>query len=386
MSLNKKIMIKNKIAIIVCLIVLIACSKEEIVDLSSKENIDAIIESQMKQYNIPGIAYCAVKDDSVVYSGAKGLANKAENRPFTLDARMVIGSTSKIIVVTSIMQLYEKGLVNLDDDINSFLPFKVINPDYPNDVITIEMLLTHTSSITDDGWYYSIFYLFGYVDYPQPLGEFCEDYLVKGRQYYAENNFRNIKPGSKYIYSNVAIGLLGYIVGQIDGTDYNTYCKENIFNPLGMKKTTWFYSETPKEEVAVPYLNTYGKTPNSSFSCYPDYPNGHLITTVNDMSVLLRTYIMNGTYNGVQLLKPETVDLILQNRVESEFEQQGLIFYANTIGGRLLWGHTGGDPGAESFLYFDRENKTGYFYFYNRSSDTWTLILGEALINYANSL
>jgi len=365
---------------------LYACNKEELMDVSSKEDIEDIIESQTKQYNIPGIAYCAVKEDSIVYSGARGLANKEENIAFTLDTRMVIGSVSKIIAVTSIMQQYEKGLVKLDDDINKFLPFKVVNPNYPDDVITIEMLLTHSSSITDDAWYYSVFYLFGYVDYPQPLGEFCEDYLVDGRQYYSESVYRDVKPGTKYIYSNVAIGLLGYIVGQIDGTDYNTYCKKNIFEPLGMNRTTWFYSETPKEEVAVPYLDTYDKTHKNAFTCYPDYPNGHLITTVNDMSVLLRTYIMNGTYKGVQLLKNETVDLILKNRIESEFEKQGLIFYANTIGNRLLWGHTGGDPGAESFLYFDRENKTGYFYFYNRTSDTWSLTLGNALIEYANSL
>ena len=371
--------------ILLLILVSVSCQKDTIVDLSQRDNLEKVIESEFIRLQMPGLAYAAVKDDSVVYIGAKGYANIKEKKPFTPQTRMIIASISKTMVVTAVMQLYEKGLLSLDDDINDHLPFAVRNPDYPNDKITVEMLLTHTSSISDNGYPISLFYLYGYVDYPETLLSFQKNYLTKNGQYYTKESFSKHRPGTHYSYSNVGASLLACVVETITGIDYNNYCKTNIFQPLGMTHTTWFFSETPKDEIAVPYDENNFHNPSNPFFSYPTYPDGHLITTIEDLSRFLRAYIMDGTFNGYQLLKPETVDLIIQEHVKDNGEIQGLIFYKYKIGNMTVWGHDGADPGVATEMYFDRINRIGFIQFTNRNNiypnpET----IGSALLLYAN--
>jgi CubicO group peptidase (beta-lactamase class C family) len=366
-------------------LIIISCQKEKTVDLTQKENLEKVIESEYKVYRMPGLAYIAVKGDSVVYEGARGYANIHEKKAFTPQTRMLIASISKTIAVTSIMQLYEKGLISLNEDISNYLPFKVRNPNFPNDTITVKMLLTHTSSISDDGYYPSVFYLFGYVDYPQSLVDFEKDYLTQGGQYYTKNtSFSTSKPGTNYSYTNVGGALLACLVENVSGVDYNTYCITNIFLPLGMSRTTWFFNETPKDEIAIPYTDTNITDPSKPFFTYPTYPDGHLITTVEDLSRFMRAYILNGTFNNYQLLKSQTVDIILQKYIDiPDIGEQGLIFYQHLIGKDEVWGHNGGDPGVSTEMYFNRYNKTGYIMFNNRT-EAYSEPIGEALLIYAN--
>jgi CubicO group peptidase (beta-lactamase class C family) len=359
-----------------------SCQKDEVVDVTSKENLDKVIDSEFKKYQIPGIACLAVNGDSVVFAEAKGYANVHDEIKFTTQTRMLIASVSKTMAVTAVMQLYEKGLIKLDQDISSYLPFKVRNPDFPNDTITVEMLLTHTSSIVDKGYLSSAFYLFGYVDYPESLMSFEQSYLTSGGQYYSKHSFSDHKPGSHYTYSNVAAALIACLVEHVSKMDYNTYCKTYIFKPLGMNRTTWFFSETPKSEVAIPYADNSIRNPSNPFFTFPTYPDGHLITTIEDLSKFMRAYMMGGTFNHYQLLKPETVDLILQVHYDEKDYPQGLIFFENTIGGATTWGHDGGDPGVSTEMFFNREKKTGYIVFVNRS-DCYSKVIPTALLKYA---
>jgi CubicO group peptidase (beta-lactamase class C family) len=325
----------------------------------------------------------AVKGDSIVYMGAKGFSNIHEGKAFTPQTRMLIASISKTMVATAIMQLYEKGLISLDDDIGKYLPFKVRNPNFPEEKITVKMLMTHTSSISDDGYSIQIFYLYGYVDYPESLTSFEKNYLTQQGQYFTKSNFSEYRPGTNYSYSNVGAALLACLVEQVSGTDYNTYCKTNIFKPLGMTRTTWFFSETPKDEVAIPYTDNQFSNPSNPFFSYPSYPDGHLMTSVEDLSKFMRAYIMNGSFNNYQLLKPETVELILKEYFNDYLGSHGLIFFARKMSGEVLWGHDGGDPGVSTYMYFDRENKTGIIAFSNRG-DAYPTTLGSALLKYAN--
>ena len=234
------------------------------------------------------------------------------------------------------------------------------------------MLLSHTSSISDGG-YPLVYYLFGYVDYPESLMDFEKNYLTKDGRHYTDKNYSKDKPGNTYSYSNVAAALLACLVEYVSGTDYNTYCKTNIFEPLGMTCTTWFFSETPKDELAIPYTDNNIRNPQNPFFTYPTYPDGHLMTTIEDLSKFMRAYLSRGNFNNFQLLQPQTVNLILQ----------GLIFFQRDIEGIMVWGHDGGDPGVSTEMFFNMENKTGYIIFINRS-DAYSKTLGYTLLKYAN--
>ena len=349
--------------IIVITFLLFSCEKETVVDVTDYETLNKVIDSKFKQYSMPGLVYVAVMNDSIVLMDAKGYANVAENRYFTPQTRMEVASISKTIIATAIMQLYELGKINLDSDINQYLPFKVVNPYYPNDIITVEMLMTHSSSISDGNYDYSSIVMYAYVDYPQSIKSYLHDYLIEGGQYYSEKSFSNNKPGENSEYSNIGATLLALIVEQVSDTDYNNYCKIHIFEPLGMSRTTFFYSETPKNEMAIPYTDVNNLNPNNPFSSYPDYPDGHLITTVEDLSKFLRAHIMGGNFNNYQLLQPESIELMLTANENGT----GLIWSTTIMANSVVWGHNGGWTGISTEMSFDPITKTGIIVFINRT-------------------
>jgi CubicO group peptidase (beta-lactamase class C family) len=364
-------------------VVMMSCQKGKIVDLTQNSELDKIVDSEFKRLQMPGLACLAVKNDSIVYLGFRGYANKNEKKSFARQTRMLIASTSKTVTLTAIMQLYEKGLIGLDNDINQYLPFQVRNPDYSEIPITVRMLLTHTSSISDEGYLPSVYYLFGYVDYPQSLMSFEQNYLTTAGGNYTKKNFSVNKPGSVYDYSNVGAGLIACLVEYVTNTSFNDYCKVNIFEPLGMNSTTWLFSETPQNEIAIPYADNNFTNPTKPFYTYPTYPDGHLITTIEDLSKFMRAYIMFGKYNGFQMLKSQTIDTIMHENINITAGKQGLIFYEHEIKPFAVWGHDGGDPGVSTEMYFDRDKRIGYIMFNNRTG-AYSATLGNALLLYAN--
>ncbi len=278
------------------------------------------------------------------------------------------------------MQLYEQGLFHLDDNINNYLPFNVVNPYYPNDAITFRMLLNHTSSLTDN-FYSSInLYCWGF-DCPKPLGDFLRDFFAPAGKNYSNDNFYNYKPGEKINYSNNGYVFLGYLVEVIAQKPFDIYCKENIFEPLGMTKTEWRLSNIPLNELAIPYSPLF--TPSSPHYTFIDYPDGGLRTTVIDLSKFLRMMIMNGNFNGHEILKPETLMLMKQPTQEMDEDGYiytlGLLYYK--IGNFNLCGFDGGEQGVTTLMFYDPDSSVGAIVFTNTTMSYLSLIT-SALIQY----
>jgi len=380
----------DKCVIVILPLLFFSCGGQEIIDLSKVSNLDRVLESQAMQYAMPGFAACAVNESEIIYNYTYGYANQKEAIPFTLQTRMVIASISKTMLATAAMQLVEAGLLDLDADINDYLPFSVRNPHWPDTPIKVKMLLTHSSSIRDDGFYLGTYYLFDYVDYPESLESFLRDYLCPDRQHYTRSNYDSShRPGSFYSYSNVSAALMGYVIECISGMDYAEFCRQNIFLPLGMTRSTFYYADTPIEEVAIPYTDRNNKDPQKPYFSYPTYPDGHLITTVEDLSYFLRAYINDGTWKGFTLLQPESVDFILQKHMETPSGSDcGLIFYEyeyHLEGYSNTWGHNGGDPGISTDMYFDRDRNIGYIMFTNSILEEGGDVIGNALFTYAEN-
>ena len=116
--------------------------------------LDRFIEAEMKAQKIPGLAACIVKSGKITWSKGYGWADI--KRRVTMDPERTIqniGSISKTVTATAVMQLWEKGKFDLDDDINLHLPFPVRNPSHPDRLISFRSLLTHRSSIADSPAY-----------------------------------------------------------------------------------------------------------------------------------------------------------------------------------------------------------------------------------------
>ena len=188
--------------------------------------LDSLIMANMEENHIPGLSACVCMNGAIVWRGAYGYADVEQQIEVTDSTLFMLASVSKTVTGSALMQLWEADSLELDDPINDYLPFEVVNPWYPDAAITFRMLLTHTSSIRDDRNLFDLLTVPG--DSPVALGAFLEDYLVPGGQYYNPtlNYYADWGPGEDREYCNVAVALIGYLVERITRMDFADYCRD----------------------------------------------------------------------------------------------------------------------------------------------------------------
>jgi CubicO group peptidase (beta-lactamase class C family) len=357
-----------------------------------RDGLDEFIEGERRALRIPGLAACIVKSGRVIWSNGYGWANIKKHVPMDPDLTVQnIGSISKTVVATAVMQLWEKGKFQLDDDVNERLPFAVRSPSHPDPPITYRLLLTHRSGIADSPAYGSS-YACG--DPRIPLERWLKDYFTPGGRSYEKANFHPWKPGEQHRYSNLGFGLLGYLVERVSGESLPRYTSKLILEPLGMKRTGWLLSEVDVAAHAVPYAPAAdGDPPGEELEAYrkfgllageperalaggehrplclysfPNYPDGSLRTSVNQLARFLLAYVNDGSYGGSRILASDTVRLMLTPQAATS-PQQGLCWATELRDGRRHWGHNGGDPGIRTTMSFRPSDGIGAIVFVNRA-------------------
>lgn len=339
---------------------LMACQKDDDLRVNSLAELEEKLQHEMEQNDFPSISYCLVRNDEILYSGAMGYADEDADRLATHDTRYLIASISKTITAVAAMQLVEQNLIGLDDDINQYLPFSVRNPSFPNDAITLRMLLTHRSSISDAFQENLTLDCYG-VDCPMSLEQFFNAVFVSSGQYFSANNFSGNRPATAEDYSNLGSALVGYLVERISQSPFDVYCKNNIFTPLGMSKTEWRLANTPLSELAIPYSEEI--TSANPHYTFPDYPNGGLRTTVLDLSRFLRMVILNGSFNNTEILSQAS--MATMKTLQFGSTEFCLSFYYDTFNGRRVLGHSGGEKGVTTEMFYDTDTNTGVIVFSN---------------------
>ena len=161
----------------------------------SSPQIDAFLLDQMAEYDLAGVVACLVKDDRIAWSAAHGFADLERRIPMSLDGIQNICSISKTVTTTALMQLWEQGGFQLDDDVSDYMPIPVRNPNHAKRPITFRLLLTHRSSIRDGDWYRRMYQC---GDPKVSLADWIEGYLQPGGRFYdAAENFESWAPGDR---------------------------------------------------------------------------------------------------------------------------------------------------------------------------------------------
>ena len=404
----------------------------ERLSLRDEQELVNFIESRLQINNIPGVSVAVVKDDRIVLEKYFGLSNINQNISVNENTKFILSSVSKTVTATALMQLFEQGLFGLDDDINDYLSFRVIHPDYPQAPITFKMLLTHTSGIKDN-WSVMTYYD---GDSTYELSSYVYDYFhPQGTLYNPNLNFNNSSPGTTFEYSNNAVALIGLLVEQLSGDSFNNYCRQNIFEPLEMNDTFWFLSEIENlSEVAHPYrwvsssqnscfeigcgvyadnLPCYCDIDCASFAdccfdyqsvCgelgtgadpsnlvennhygYSDYPSGQLRSTSRDLAKFMATFLNSGVYNGTRILNNSTVELMKTIQNPSISTSQALMWYYKNELGRDLFGHNGGDVGSLTEMFMSFEDNIGVIVLTNTDHYSATIEIENALFDFAET-
>ena len=160
---------------------------------------------------VPGLGVIVYRDGAEISS--KFLGRRNFSAPVTRDTRFRAASVSKMFTAFTILQLAECGKINLDEDASTYLNFKLRNPNFPADKITVRMLASHTSTLRD-GTIYSIPPNFGVEEFFKPGGA----------------HFADIK--NFFTYSNLNYGILGTIIENVTNTRFDIYQQENILAQL----------------------------------------------------------------------------------------------------------------------------------------------------------
>ena len=341
---------------------------------NTMSSIDTFIERKMKESGIVGLGAALIVDKKIVWSKGYGYADRENKKPFTPSTIMNIASISKTFTGVCLMKAVEDEIVTLDEDINTYLPFKITNPNFLNEKITLRHLATHTSALIDRYPFYtdSTYYYGG--SKPEPLGEFLKSYFVQGGKHYSKDNFLNAKPSTSRDYSNIGAGLAGYIIELRTGIKLNEFAKKYIFNPLKMSNSGWALNEIDINKHAKLYEKKGESIVQIQLYEGTTYPDGGVRTSVKELSKFFISLLNEGKYQKTRILKKETVVEMLrfQHTESNKPENVNLkklnqgIFWATKLGATRI-GHNGSDPGVRTFMLSDLNKEFAVIVFFNTS-------------------
>lgn len=313
-------------------IITIFCLSTTLYAQTTNQKIEEMLQKHVALGQFSGTVLLA-KEGKIVYAKAFGDANKSYSIKNNIDTKFNIASMGKMFTGVSIMQLHERGMLNINDPVIKHLK------DFPlGEKITIFHLLSHTSGVGS------------YMRHP--------DYRSNRHGYKTINDLLPIiyaqkmeftTPGKRFAYSNSGMVLLGAVIERVTGQSYTEYITKNIFKPIQMNNTAMRFGDEVVQNRATGYMKSIsGKFQNNYFLSSSPYPDGGILSTVGDMlkfdQALYNSSLINET-SKKKMFKALKVTY-------------GLAFQVENRQGNLVVGHSGGMPGFSS--YFSRYLKDKY--------------------------
>lgn len=285
------------------------------------------------QHPLSGLSVLAIRDGKVSYQQQFGLRRMAKPEPVTAATMFRIASISKMMTTFGLMRLVEEGKVDLDADIGQYLGFPVRNPHFPQRVITLRHLLTHTSSLRDDG------------GYSWGTDTTLQDVLVPGGKRYGKGEMwaADAGAGDYFTYCNLAWGVIGTVMEKVSGERFDLLMKRLLLAPLGLRggyntsgfspdevadTATLYRRRTQDTEIWdtkgpwIPQVDDFGAkapVPPAGLANYAIgtnatlfSPTGGLRISAPDMGKIMLMLINGGQHEGRQILKPATLNAMFR--------------------------------------------------------------------------
>ncbi|WP_299521626.1 serine hydrolase [Winogradskyella sp.] len=368
---------KKTLYTIVCLLLLFNCKeKEEEKNLLSPEalKIEETVLKQKELFDAPGIVIGMIKNDTIIYKGAHGVKSLNTKDSLTTTSLFHMASVSKPFVATAIVQLVEQGKVDLDEKLTHYLPYYTMADERYKD-ITIKQMLAHTSGIPNTGDYE--------WDKPQYDDGAAERYARSQK-----TEVLDFEPGTAYSYSNPAFDILCDVIAKASGMTFEDYMKQHIFEPIGMKNSTFFKPEVPKDLATQPHV--FGDSLQNEVSDIYPYNRRHagsstLHSNVEDMLLWAQVYLNKGMINGKQIYSEASYELLTTVHTPKDERKVCLSWFPGRINESPIYYHNGQDTGFNSFFGFMPEKKsaivmmTNTDYFWRQSNAA--IILKNIIFN-----
>lgn len=323
--------------------------------LLTQEDVDEALEKVMADYSAAAVSVATIQDGQLSQSGAWGWAVKNE-RPMTADTKVRIASITKVALGMCAMAMTDDGLLDLDAPLSDYWGEGVRNP-YSQAQPSVRTLMSHTSSLKDLS---------------------LANGLSKLRSTLSSSSaWRNMEPGDGgyWAYSNFGASILGVTLELAANQPLDAYFQARFLQPLEARASL-HAGNLEAEEVANLYnasgtlerscaAQTGQKVPTEIGRGATYFPGGMTISAV-DMAKLVAILAGDGSYNGTEYLKPETVAAMEQPQFTvspqdaSSFEQCLILRHQeNLLGRSSLYYHTGSSYGVFSLMSYDPETGDG---------------------------
>ncbi len=264
--------------------------------------LDSFAAKQIESKEVAGVIALVGDKEGVLATSAAGFANIETGEKLNPDHMFWIASMTKPVTGTAMMMAVEKGLVSISDPVSEYLPeFKDLKgSDGKPATITIENCLAHTSGLQDLN-----------------SEENAATTSLAGLTALVSQKALKFEPGTRWAYCQTGISTAARVIEVVSGKSYPDYLRDNLFEPLEMRDTTFNLTETQVKRLAVSYATTkdgfravpvkifYGKPPTST-DRFPSAAGG-LFSTAHDYGRFARMILNGGELDGKRYLSPESI-------------------------------------------------------------------------------
>ena len=342
------------------------CSSQQKTRAIDTIAIEKLILQTFNEKDVIGASIIIVKNGKVYYEKGFGLTKKSGSK-MTPKTASGIASMTKSFTGFAIMQLSEKGLIDLDEKVVFYLPnFRTSNADYSNQ-ITIRNLLYHSSGFSQ---------LNGNRSWN--LADMSENALDRVVLDYGNVKLKN-KPNENPQYSNANYHILGLIIEKVSKQSFEKYIKTNILEPLEMDNTFFGYPNSTNDNIANPNRLIFGFATNHSHNPRLSrnfYPVGGLYSSAEDMGKYLNAVL----YKDKRLLSENGFDQIFKID-KNERTNHGEFGWVRNYGKSEFFYHAGQFEGVESNMLIIPSEKIGLVVLSNTSGGNYATNRINSLIN-----
>src|SRR5712664_646470 len=315
--------------------------------------LDGIIPLQLERSDIAGATILVMKGGKDLLRKGYGFSDVSKKKPVDPETTMFrLASISKLFTWISVMQLAEQGKLDIDADVNKYLDFQIA-PAFGKP-ITLRNLMTHTG---------------GFEEEIRDILLTNPKWVTPLRDFLIENQPRRIfPPGEVPAYSNYGVGLAGYVVQRVSGEPFEQYVAEHIFQPLGMKHSS-FKQPLAEDLSAFPsdgYRDNTEK-PAVGFEIFNPAPAGGVSSTASDMGRFAQALLNGGEWDGHRIIKAETLNAMWTKQFGTSDALPAMCmgFYQTWRNGLDFIGHDGDLIAFHSIFLLEPKEKLVIFISYN---------------------
>ena len=291
--------------------------------------LETFIREEMEVHGLPAVSIALVEGKRVVWARGFGLARPKEGVEASAETVYRVGSVSKLFTDLAVMQLVEKGELDLDAPVTKSLPdFAPRNPF--GGAITLRHLMAHHSGLVRE----------------PPVGHYFDPTSPSLEATVRSLNTTDLvyAPGTKMKYSNAAVATVGRVVEKVKGEPFGAYVKRAVLGPLGMGASDFEVTPEVAKGLAVGQMWTYdGRTFDAPTFALGTAPAGNMYSTVIDLGKFLIALLDEGRGPGGPVVKPGTLKAMLTPRFSEKGAPRnfGLGFNLGTLDGHRRIGHNG---------------------------------------------